>query len=224
MYEHCLFFFEWMAKRLLASCRGQLNVYYYYFFESSFSGHIYSAGRVARWFTASCCRDGSSLRRFRSRKLQRFHFFKELTLARTRRAMPAPVWEGIATQITLLSHPHMAAFILILLVTYMRPSELLALRKKDLVPLLVPLLPCWSIVTAASETAVLFKTGVRDGSVLMDQRWLQWVKKLLPALKAVNPEEKIWNATDTLGPSGTTMYQTRLRGANIDRVRGFRIL
>ena len=68
-----------------------------------------------------------------SRNLPRFHRcskeWRQFTPALTRRAMPAPVWEGIATQLTLLDHPHMAAFILILLVTYMRPSELLALRR-----------------------------------------------------------------------------------------------
>ena len=42
--------------------------------------------------------------------------------------MPAPVWEGIAAQLTLLNQPLMAAFILISLVTYMRPSELVVLR------------------------------------------------------------------------------------------------
>ena len=78
-------------------------------------------------------------------------------------ATPAPVWEGIAAQITLPNQPLMAAFILISLVTYMRPSELLALRKKDLVPPLMPLLPCWSVVIAAFETGVSSKTGVRDG-------------------------------------------------------------
>ena len=35
------------------------------------------------------------------------------------------------------SHPQVALFILILRVTYVRPSELLALRNKDLVPVLV---------------------------------------------------------------------------------------
>ena len=25
MYEHCLFSVEWLAERLLASCKGQLN-------------------------------------------------------------------------------------------------------------------------------------------------------------------------------------------------------
>ena len=82
----------------------------------------------------------------------------------------------------------------------------------DLVP---PLLPCWSIVIAAGENGVSTKTGgARDRSVLMDQCWLQWLNKLLPALKAVRPEEKIWTfdrktATDILGRSGMTVCQTR---------------
>ena len=40
--------------------------------------------------------------------------------------------DSIATQLALLNHPHMAAFILILLDTYMRPSERLAWREKIL--------------------------------------------------------------------------------------------
>ena len=46
-------------------------------------------------------------------------------------------------------------------------------REGDLVPPLAPLLPCWSIVIAASETVSSTKTRIRDGSVLVDQRWLQ---------------------------------------------------
>ena len=52
-----------------------------------------------------------------------------------------PVWEGIARRLTLLNHLHMETFVHILLVTYMRLSELLALIKKDLVHPLVLLLP-----------------------------------------------------------------------------------
>ena len=82
--------------------------------------------------------------------------------------------------------PHVAMSVVILRVTYMRPPELLTLNKKGLVPPVVPLLPCWSIVISAYETGV-------STPVLMDQRWLQWVNKLLPALKAGNPEVNIWN-------------------------------
>ena len=69
--------------------------------------------------------------------------------AHSRRAMRVLVWDGNAAQLTLLNQALMAAFILILLVTCMRPSELLASRKKDLVPL--PLLPCWSVVIAGAR-------------------------------------------------------------------------
>ena len=105
------------------------------------------------------------------------------------------------------------------------------MREKDLVPPLAPLLSCWSIMIAASETGVSTKTGIRDGSVLMDRRGLQWVK-LLPSLKTGNLEEEIWNfdylaaakmfktASDILAPSGMTTCQTRHSGSSIDRVRG----
>ena len=102
--------------------------------------------------------------------------------------MPAPVWEGIVSLLTPSQtspygsvHPHLAGDVHL----SVRAS---ALKKKDFVPPLVPLVPCWSIVIAASEAGVSTKTGIRDGSVSMDQRWLQWVNKLLPALKAGNPE------------------------------------
>ena len=66
--------------------------------------------------------------RFGPRKLPRFHTcskgWRQLTPERTRRAMPAPVWDSIVAQLTLLHQSHMAAFILILLVTYMHPLEL----------------------------------------------------------------------------------------------------
>ena len=48
------------------------------------------------------------------------------------------------------------------------PSKLLSLRKQDLVPPLVILLPCWSVVIAASEAGVSTKTRVREGSVLVN--------------------------------------------------------
>ena len=135
---------------------------------------------------------------FGSRKLPSFHRclqgWRQLTPARTRRAIPVPAWEGIASQLTLLNNLHMAGIVHPQLVDDAHASvRSSGIEKEDIDPMLVPLLPCWSIVIAASETGVSTKTGTRDGSVLMDHRWLQWVNKLLPALKAGNPEDKIWN-------------------------------
>ena len=111
--------------------------------------------------------------------------------------MPAPVCKGIATQLTLFNQPLVAAFILILLVTYLRPSELLGIEKEGSCP------------TAGAASSLLvgrdrsFRNwsvyqdrGPRWGRVLVDQRWLQWVSKLLPQLKAGDPEERIWTIDD----------------------------
>ena len=152
-----------------------------------------------------------------------------LTPARTRRAVQAPVWEGIAAQLTLLKRhcstthcsqsspygnvrPHLAGDV--------QASFRTSGTEKE-----------GSCPTACATSSLLVgrdrsfpkleytKTEVRDVSVLMDQRWLQLVRKLLPAFTAGNLEEEIWNvdclaaakmvktATDTLGLSGMTLYQ-----------------
>ena len=133
--------------------------------------------------------------RFESRKLPRFHRClkerRQLTPARTRRAVPARVWEGVATQLALLNHPHMAVHPH--LAGDLRAGVRASGIEKDLFSPIAPLLPCWSIVIAASESGVSTKTGVFDGSVLMDQRLLQWVSKLLLLLKCGTIVEIIWN-------------------------------
>ena len=138
------------------------------------------------------------------RKLPTFHqclkSWRQLTLVRTQQAVPAPAWERIAAQHPPLKHLHMAVIIFILPVPYICTSELLAFKKKDLVPPLAILLPCSSVVIAASEAGVSTKTRVRDGSVLVKQRWLRWVNEFL------------------------AMFQTCHSGASIDRVRAFRTL
>ena len=102
-------------------------------------------------------------------------------------------------------------------------------EQKDLVPLLVPLLPWWS----AHETGVFTKTGVRNGSLRMDQSWFQWVKKALAPAEVWKPDRSFWNfdyfaaaelfntATDALGLSGFSMCQTRHSGASIRSGSGF---
>ena len=107
----------------------------------------YPRNSTSPWFTASCCSDGSLtvVQPLWFQNLPNLHRClkwegRQLTQARTGQAMQVPVWRGSAGRLTLLEHPRMAVFILILLVTYIRQSELLTLRKKGLVPPLVPLL------------------------------------------------------------------------------------
>ena len=86
---------------------------------------------------------------------------------------------------------------------------------------------------AASDAGVSTKTRIRDGSVLMDQRWLEWSSSSSPHSRSeirerksgisitLQQQKKFKAATDTLGLSGMIMFQTRHSGASIDRVRGF---
>ena len=62
---------------------------------------------------------------------------------------------------------------------------------------------------AASETGMSTKTGVREGSVLMDQRWLQWVNKLLTMYQTRHSEP---------APIGKTRFQNSARSAKTKSV------
>ena len=127
-----------------------------------------------------------SFSRFGSRKLSRFHrCFKVWNSSHLRSLNDQCLNHTCNT-----THPSQSPSFGSVRPHFAGNVHLLTLRKKDLAPPLVPLLPCWSIVIPASEAGVSTKTGTRDGSVFLDQRWLQWVNKLLAALKAGNPEEK----------------------------------
>ena len=120
---------------------------------------------------------------------------------------PWPSLSGFGSGQLPRNHPHVAVLIFYPRVTHIRPSELLERKNKDLVPSLVPLLPCLSAVITTYETKVCTKTGVRGPR--------------RPKLVSVDqqPEEIIWNfnsatklfrtATDSLGLSGMTRFQTR---------------
>ena len=63
-----------------------------------------------------------------------------------------------------------------------------------------------------------------------------WMRRSCCSIKAGHPEERVWSfdypiatklfheATDSVGPIGITMYQTRRSGTSVDRSRGCRIL
>ena len=84
------------------------------------------------------------------------------------------------------NHPHVAVFTLILRVKYMRPSELLELKKKDLVPSLVPPL---SMLVGRDRSS-------RNGSVYQD--WNpRWVGPHGPAMVSMGQQvapAKVWES------------------------------
>ena len=142
-------------------------------------------------------------------KTSRFHRclkgWRQLTLARTRRAVPAPVWEGNCNH---------------LLVTYMGPSEILPFRMKDLVPPLAPLLPCWSIVVTASveclpklESATgqsSWTSAGFSGSTSSCPRSRREIRRIKSVISITLQQQDCSKRQPTLWElSGMTLYQTR---------------
>ena len=150
------------------------------------------------WFTASCCRDGSL-------------------------AVIQPLWvqQTVEESCSCGSvHPHFAGDVHV-------PVRVASIEKEGSCP----------NACATCPMLVGRDRSSRNGSTYQD-RSPRWVglhgptqasmgqqNKLLHALKAGNPEEKIWSfyhpvaatlfktATNILGLSGMTVYQTRVRGS-----------
>ena len=83
----------------------------------------------------------------------------------------------------------------------------------------MPLIPCLSVVIAASETGVSTKTGISAGSVLVINGGFNWstsscehsrqgIRRRISGISSA-AAKMFKTATDTLGLSGMTMYQTR---------------
>ena len=110
--------------------------------------------------TASCCSDGSLAVDQPIVLLQNTSEVSSmLERVATAHASAHPTGNPSTSLGRHCSTTHPSPFILISLVTCVRLSELLALRKKDLVPPLVPLLLSSAVVIEASETGVSTKTG-----------------------------------------------------------------
>ena len=112
------------------------------------------------------------------------------------------------------SSPHLPAFLLILRVTYMRPSELLDMNTVGSCPV--------ACATSSHDVRSLSQLGkregrartdVRDGSVLMHQCCFQWVDGQLE-FSITLPQQKLFQtAIDALGHSELTMYPARRKRA-----------
>ena len=89
--------------------------------------------------------------------------------ARSRTPVPWIVIAMIAAEMMRLDEPAMAYWVVISFWAYLRPSEAMRLRKKDLVPPVQGVSPHWSLVIAPSEAGILTtKVGEQDATVMWD--------------------------------------------------------
>ena len=134
----------------------------------------------------------------------------------------------------------MAIFMLLGLGTYARPSELLGLRQKDLIPPVRGVSRFGSILIASAEIEATTKTGESDDSVLLDCVWMPWLDRLGSELGSsqTSPTSPVFSfdypafcqqfqkalLEMEMGHLGVVPYAWRHSGPSIDRAQGRRTL
>ena len=80
----------------------------------------------------------------------------------------------------------MAVFVVLSVECYLRPSEALRLRKKDLITPSA-FTNCWGLVVNAEEIGQQSKTFEFDDSLMIDSEWAQFLKPILSVMKEGDP-------------------------------------
>ena len=90
----------------------------------------------------------------------------------------------ICSEMMRLGEPSMAYWVMISFWCYLRPSECMRLRRKDLVPPVGGFSQNWSKVVAPSEAGILTtKVGEQDDSIAWDSPKMAWFPDLLRELR-----------------------------------------
>ena len=100
--------------------------------------------------------------------------WRRLTPSRSRKPWPLMIGAAIAVTLALRQQPDMAKFLLLGLGTYARPSELLGLRKQDVIPPVRGMSKYGAIIIAPEDVGQTTKTGETNDSVLLDCSWMPW--------------------------------------------------
>ena len=93
--------------------------------------------------------------------------WRKMTPAVTRKPLPWPFWAGMAVELV-SSIPAMGVFTLMCVSTYCRPSELLSLRRCDLVAPSPGVLVWWSLLLFPEKVSRASKTSQFNDSMQLD--------------------------------------------------------
>ncbi len=105
-------------------------------------------------------------------------------------------WHVIAALIVRLvarGHFHMGVFVALMWATWCRPSELMTLRRKDLIPVMPGVSRFWCVNVAPSGLDLLTKTGEEDVSIEVDAPETRFLDKILPILKEGDEDAGVWH-------------------------------
>ena len=142
---------------------------------------------------------------------------------------------GIVNQLVLMNCLRVSIYVLVCFALYLRPSEGLHLKGRDLVPPAPGVSRYWCMVLNCEEDQRTSKTGVSDESLIWDSQHLLWVVPLLQALKATTEDNEylfpfsyqfmrraLATASQELGLPKLLPYQLRHSGPSWDRLQNYR--
>ena len=145
----------------------------------------------------------------------------------TRKPLPWPFWAVMAVEIA-KEVPSMAVFTLMGVSGYFRPSELLSLRRCDLIAPAAGVLDHWSVLLFPEDVGRASKTGLFNDSVVLDDDRLDFLIPLWRRMASPSRTELAWSfnypeylaafkrAAARLDCPSVCPYQMRHSGPSID--------
>jgi integrase len=145
------------------------------------------------------------------------------------------LWMAVCAQLCAKGEHSMAVFVLLSVECYLRPSEALRLRKKDLVAPSA-FSTCWGLVLNPEEVGDPSKTLEFDDSLLIDSPWIQFLKPVLAILKEGDDDaplftfryhrfvDEVRQACERVGLPKMVPYEMRHSGPSHDRMMRARSL
>ena len=101
----------------------------------------------------------------------------------------------MAVMLFTLGNPLMGVYLMLAVVSYLRPTEQLNLCRMHLIRPVPPTMPHMTLLVASSDLNVPTKTGIYDGSVTLDFPYWSWLEPVLLKLKAGAPTDKLFPFT-----------------------------
>ena len=155
---------------------------------------------------------------------------------RPRRPLPRMIWSGVCWEMVRNKKPLMAIHVLMMVVTYWRPGELLQSMREDLIRPMHGVPSDWSLLFHPVQRGMPSKTQSYDDTIDLKNQIYPWITKVAAVLAAGRRSEKIFEyrfedfskefrrATRALGLKDIVPYQCRHSGASLDKAGQHRIL
>ena len=154
--------------------------------------------------------------------------------ARSRCPHSLPIWAGIAVQLWREGLYGFAIYLMMMVATYTRPSELLSVQRRDLQKPLTNVSLHWQLLLFPEERPERSKVYAANDSIELQAEWAPWLPAVASTLAKGGQKERIFpfsygefcsafrKAVESLQLPTMVPYQARHSGPSIDAARNLR--